>query len=439
MLRYLTVFALLAVVSPTDAASGDFLVHEWGTFTSLQDEAGRTIGGINTDDEPVPRFVHNLAWELLVGDARAQEGNRLVQGWPHAHPDVTMRLETPVLYVHAGDSCDVKLDVEVEFRGGWLTQFYPDATAVGPDRANIKIGPDTRGRLTWNDLAMRHDNPAGPQTDAHVWTTPRNVDATMLSTPKGETEKYLFYRGVGHVESPIRIIRSGTDGRFIIVQDNRPAAELKRPMKVPGLWLTDFREDGAAAFRKLDVVPSSPFAKPPAYEATFAAADYAAENVSKLRASMKAALIADGLYADEAEAMLETWKLSYFKSWGTRVFYIVPKEWTERVLPLRVSPEPSEVVRVMVGRIDLVTPRHRELLAKLTSAQVASSADAVKQHAELWKVYDQLGRFRNALVLEEQRRQFSRPLFHFMAANGLYDAGADLRRLEQEAGLAAPP
>ena len=30
------------------------VVHEWGTFTSLQDENGRTLSGINTDDEPMP-------------------------------------------------------------------------------------------------------------------------------------------------------------------------------------------------------------------------------------------------------------------------------------------------------------------------------------------------------------------------------------------------
>ena len=34
------------------------VVHEWGTFTSLQDESGQAIGGLNTDDEPVSEFVH---------------------------------------------------------------------------------------------------------------------------------------------------------------------------------------------------------------------------------------------------------------------------------------------------------------------------------------------------------------------------------------------
>jgi len=28
------------------------VVHEWGTFTTLQDDEGRELSGINIDDEP---------------------------------------------------------------------------------------------------------------------------------------------------------------------------------------------------------------------------------------------------------------------------------------------------------------------------------------------------------------------------------------------------
>ncbi len=48
-------FALSAL-----ADSERLAVHEWGTFTSLQDEAGRTLGSINSDDEPLPPFTHEL-------------------------------------------------------------------------------------------------------------------------------------------------------------------------------------------------------------------------------------------------------------------------------------------------------------------------------------------------------------------------------------------
>jgi len=48
------------------ATAGDrLIVHEWGTFTSLQNEQGNELPGINTDDEPVPQFVHNLNRFLL--------------------------------------------------------------------------------------------------------------------------------------------------------------------------------------------------------------------------------------------------------------------------------------------------------------------------------------------------------------------------------------
>ena len=66
-----TAFVLLAAMcaalayaspgGPSASPSSDALVvHEWGTFTVLQDESGKPVGGINTDDEPLPNFVHNL-------------------------------------------------------------------------------------------------------------------------------------------------------------------------------------------------------------------------------------------------------------------------------------------------------------------------------------------------------------------------------------------
>src|SRR5271154_4391926 len=96
--------AALTFVVSLCAARGDetkqapLVVHEWGTFTSLQDEQGNAIGGINTDDEPVPFFVHRISYPLLFPPTEAPM--RLVKAAPECHPDVTMRLETPVLYFH---------------------------------------------------------------------------------------------------------------------------------------------------------------------------------------------------------------------------------------------------------------------------------------------------------------------------------------------------
>ena len=58
---------LIGLVPATVSRALDKLVvHEWGTFTSLQNGNGTPIGGINIDDEPLPPFVHNLNPFVLI-------------------------------------------------------------------------------------------------------------------------------------------------------------------------------------------------------------------------------------------------------------------------------------------------------------------------------------------------------------------------------------
>ena len=51
-----------------------------------------------------------------------------------------------------------------------------------------------------------------------------------------------------------------------------------------------------------------------------------------MRRELKDALAREGLYADEAEGLLNTWEVSYFKRPGTRVFFMVPPIEVERVV-----------------------------------------------------------------------------------------------------------
>ena len=55
----------------------------------------------------------------------------------------------------------------------------------------------------------------------------------------------------------------------------------------------------------------------------------------------------EGLYTAEATAMVNTWEDSWLED-GTRVLYVLPKEWTDEVLPLTITPAPQEVARVNV-------------------------------------------------------------------------------------------
>ncbi len=70
--------ALILSVGAAPAADR-LIIHEWGTFTSLEDENGLAIAGINSDDEPAPPFCHGIGYYPAS------------QGAPAVHPNVTMR------------------------------------------------------------------------------------------------------------------------------------------------------------------------------------------------------------------------------------------------------------------------------------------------------------------------------------------------------------
>ena len=107
---FLLGLAVLAQFAASSAARADdkVIVHEWGTFTCLQDDQGNAIGGINVDDEPVPAFVWQYANRLVAGQYSKDSRNFGLppynsdggKGWTNGDPTVTMRLETPVIYIY---------------------------------------------------------------------------------------------------------------------------------------------------------------------------------------------------------------------------------------------------------------------------------------------------------------------------------------------------
>jgi hypothetical protein len=96
-------------------------------------------------------------------------------------------------------------------------------------------------------------------------------------------------------------------------------------------------------------------------------------------------LIEQGLYEKEARAMVKTWKSDWFDAEGTRVLYLVPPAVTESFLPLKVTPKPESLVRVLVGRHDVMTPEEERRLDQL-----------VKEYEDYQKLLGKLGRYSNA-------------------------------------------
>ena len=349
------------------AHAADLVIHEWGTITTIHDAAGVPATGLNRIDEAdvLPPFVHRFEPSTTRQPTRLLAKSPAVPG----RPDVTMRLETPVIYFHPppGRKFESPIDATVRFRGGVLNEFYPDAEAsVALDTQRVEdkreAGVITEwngdvlnnyvvGSLQWKGLRL-HDTVVAPLTSSEIWLAPREVNSvSVFSAAAGEGEQYLFYRGVAHLDA---LLQTRTARGHVELRAPAQLVWLEAPAVVPNIWLADVRADGLIAFREQPAVTlrKEESGKALARIKRFSASDYTPDGVTQLRTSLKRALIAQGLYADEAEAMLNTWKASYFQKAGLRVFYIVPRAWTDYFLPLEFS-VPARLNRVIVGRIDL--------------------------------------------------------------------------------------
>jgi hypothetical protein len=113
-------------------------------------------------------------------------------------------------------------------------------------------------------------------------------------------------------------------------------------------------------------------------------------SLDQLTGAMVHELTSAGLYVKEAVAMVNTWRTSWFGETGTRLLYLVPGKLTDKLLPLKVEPAPDETVRVLVGRLETITPEDGQLLLH----GIAGNANEPKPTDDAIKArLKQLGRF----------------------------------------------
>ena len=107
-----------AVSAATSAADDPFVVHEWGTFTTVQGADGEQIWWRPPASADLPDFVYRAA---VGGDDRPVTFNP-------KDLSALARMETPVIYFYS--QRERVADVRVLFRGGNLTEWYPQPTRV---------------------------------------------------------------------------------------------------------------------------------------------------------------------------------------------------------------------------------------------------------------------------------------------------------------------
>jgi hypothetical protein len=337
------------VAAPVPGNKSGLVVHEWGTFSSFSGSDGVAAQFHPEGGGDLPSFVYSSV--------------RFVKGASAG----TVSLETPVIYFYSDRP--VTASVRADFPAGIFTEWFPQA------------GRPTEKALSWNDVRVRPGEPGTLPTvpGPTRYYAAREVNAAPLTVVNKEeqreiheNERFLFYRGVGSPKTPLAVTALGGDSFSLRATADAPIAAALL-MEVKGKQLR---------FRQLD-----PIVAGMAASATLPSEWTAAEPA---RAALVTILVKSGLFEKEAKAMVKTWESAWLGDDGTRVLYILPNAWTDRTLPLKVTPTPDALVRVMVGRHDLLTPeREHEIDGLMRRLNGAEGQDQKSAEAALAK----LGRF----------------------------------------------
>jgi hypothetical protein len=349
--------ALLIAGDMSSVAPSGLTVHEWGTFTSVAGESGSAVEwdalGCKSD---LPHFVNDYGYRGFKWR---------LQG--------TVRMETPVMYFYS--SHPLEAQVKVAFPHGLITEWYPQGEYAVYQKSRLERslrrlpaglnGIDTSlgtvaGEIQWKNIRVQPGTtPALPvEGSPSRYYAARATDSAPIAAG-GQHEKFLFYRGVGRFPVPLSVRVSG-DGKIVVQnQGHEP---------VPHAILFENRA-GRLGYRPAGEIGDEQTLDAPQLDGSF----------PQLRRDLESALIAQGLFPKEAEAMIETWRDSWFEE-GSRLIYIVPSATVDTILPLQVDPAPVQTVRVFVGRIELVT------------AETQRSVESAIAHSD-WPAVERYSRF----------------------------------------------
>jgi len=270
-------------------------------------------------------------------------------------------METPILYFYADRETTVS--VKVGFPQGKVTEWYPQARSVGSgiDWGGVRVLPQARPEFPL-EKGESHYYPARETDSAPV---------RVCGNEGVQHEKFLFYRGAGTFELPIRAsleggktkISSTEEISWVVLFDNaRGSVGYRILRKVVGEVRSDVAEKCGA--------------------------------VEQLGEELVRLLIGDGLFEKEARAMVKTWRDSWFEE-GKRLFYVVPRRITDAVLPLEIEPKPAKVTRVLVGRLEILTPEMEKEIRALVERLGDRSIESRDAASRALKKY---GRFAEPLL-----------------------------------------
>ncbi len=372
-------------------------VHEWGTFTTVSGSDGKVLSGLHWEEEQLPSFVHshggvNYAHSAYSTVFGFKFGAGKGMSYNYNLENVTVKMETPVLYFYGNER--EKYNVKVKFKGGSISQWYPQRKSgdvfpklvldkVTQEFTTVDFAKPYNGHIEWNVETIPRNQADQALTfkfdQSLTWEYPRVTDANMLKVGE-EYENYLFYRGIGNFEQPVKFSVDASDTLHIENKSKEPITFAFAFENIATEVEPNLHPQHPIAKLLMAAVPVEKRKKTQnliRYK-TFGNGIVAASTTKVSTSDWKVCdpktwrttifrqirdgLVSQGLTLAESDAMVKTWWKSYFEHDGLRVFWVVPQAELNKVLPIKIIPKPDKFVRVIVGRSDILRPNHEQKL-----------------------------------------------------------------------------
>ena len=363
---------ILTLLTAGVLSAGAYELHEWGTFTTVSGSDGVLLTGLEREEEALPAYVRHHPG--FMNHHPMSSGLQFqLKRMPVPARNVKVKMETPVIYFHSDEAFSAH--VKVGFEGGTISQWYPERSggeivplnlpvaAVGDEEATttpniLDFAKPYTGSIEWKLDVLSpeesRDTIRFKPDDLLQWTRARVPEANMVRAEDGDTEGFLFYRGLGSFEPGLHTT-VGADETLQI--ENRTGGD------IPYLIVYEKFEDGTTRWREA----SGPLGDGESITFSESELKKGAPGFDEpLYRTLRDNLAAQGLLRSEADAMVQTWWQSYFARPGLRVFWVLPDSRTDAILPLSVTPAPAETVRVIVGRSEVIRPRQETEWVKLS-------------------------------------------------------------------------
>jgi hypothetical protein len=346
--------------------------HEWGTFTSVVGSNGKSLQGLHHEEESLPSFVYDLSRVERTAPASLGSISAPIRNFPITRgfvpqntelmpiptftERITQKMETPVIYFYSDK--EINVDVKVDFPKGIISQWYPKSYSFNPSVSA------ENGYAKWDVKVLNSKTGILPETSGNsIWNPSRKVNSNMIKAG-GDSEKLIFYRGLGDFNTPLSISFKGE----VLTIEN------KSNQDVLGLTLFNNRDN------KNELVNIAKLEANSKLQVKFSVSnksynDFSSE-VNLIQTAKKIIvknLVASGLYLDESKAMVGTWEKGYFQAKGLRLLYVLPRVWTDEILPLKMTPAPSSLVRTLVGRMEILTPSDEKEIQEFVNSKVANN------------------------------------------------------------------